>query len=95
MHIAVNCTPDEITRRSDLELKVDGRYGAEKSGMVLKDLCPAKDATGKDRDGKDRAGTALFCAFDIRPGQEQVDIRLSSGLLQQCQILATAFDRAN
>jgi hypothetical protein len=79
LQVSVNCTPDEITRRGDVTLKV---------------------AVGdREEPCHGPGGTALSCAVPVEPNladprTTEARLTLNSGLLQQCQIVATAFDRA-
>jgi hypothetical protein len=85
MHISVNCTPDDINPRSKPKLEVFSE--PPEAFDRGPNLCPAIDLDG----------TAVSCALPegkVAPGQE-LYIKLGSGLLQQCQIMATAFERAN
>ena len=80
VRISVNCTPDEITRQSHLDLKVS-EYDPTAAGNEP-NLCPSTPG---------QVSTALSCPVAAKPNQE-LTIKLTSGLLQQCQVVATAFD---
>jgi hypothetical protein len=79
LRISAHCTPDDITRRSELKLEVsaDGK----------RVLCRSEDPTGEGR-----TGTAISCVVD-EFASEILHVTLSTGLLQQCQIVATRYDR--
>jgi len=80
VQISVNCTPDQATRRSS-ELKLEVSELPKDSHRRV--LCLE---TGPK-------GTALACdPFPVQPNQD-LNIKLNTGLLQQCQIVATSFDR--
>jgi hypothetical protein len=81
VRVSVHCTPDDITRRSDIELRVS----AKPDGT---NLCVSEDPVWT----MNPRGTALSCVV-AEPQQRTLYVRLDSGLLQQCQIVATAFDQ--
>jgi hypothetical protein len=78
LRVSANCTPDDVTRFSKLKLSLSIE-GEEGAGTP----CPIAEPVG----------TAASCSLGVQPGQ-QVKISLSSGTLQQCQIVATALDGA-
>jgi hypothetical protein len=81
MRISVHCTPDDITRRSAIELRVSAKPDGD-------NLCRLQNPVGTDNP------TALSCVVDeLEPEQKRLHLTLNTGLLQQCQIIATAFDR--
>lgn len=81
MRISVHCTPDDITRRSAIELRVSVKPDGD-------NLCKLQNPVGTDNP------TALSCVVDeLEPERKRLHLTLNTGLLQQCQIIATAFDR--
>ena len=70
----MNCTPDEVDRRGELNLVVSGGDDGNRCST-----------TGP-------IGTVASCAFPVAPNQE-LKVKLNTGLLQQCQIVATSFNR--
>jgi secreted trypsin-like serine protease len=87
VHISVNCTPDDISRRSDLKLEVFAE--------PPESFDPGPSLCAETNPAEPKVGTAVSCPVEkVTPGQK-LYISLKSGLLQQCQIVATAFERAN
>ena len=85
MRIAVHCTPDDITGRSELKLSVS----ATGDGV---NRCRLEEPTWAEGP----TGTAISCVVDdFGPERQPLHVTLNSGLLQQCQIVATAFDRVD
>jgi len=81
VQISVNCTPDQANRRSS-EFKLEVSELPKGSHGVRRVLCLQ---TGPK-------GTALACdPFLVQPNQG-LNIKLNTGLLQQCQIVATSSD---
>lgn len=90
MRISVNCTPDDVTRPSELQLQVSATEDGEDN------LC-RKDGTSVLESSN--GTTALTCVVDeLKADQkrlERLHVKLNSGLLQQCQIVATAYEQRN
>jgi hypothetical protein len=85
LRISVNCTPDDVTRRSQLKLEVFKKEDASNiKNEDASNLCP----TAEPIEAKP-AGTAVSCLLPVKP-QQELKISLTSGLLQQCQVVATA-----
>ncbi len=84
VHISVNCTPDQASRRSELKLEVSEKLEKRMNPILIASITVRTE--GAEGDG------CVLQPIGVDPNQD-LDIKLNTGLLQQCQIVATSFDR--
>jgi hypothetical protein len=80
LHVSLNCTPDEIKKGNKLMLDVSNASFTGATGDAGKVCSMENEST-----------TAASCRMNVDAGQV-MNIKVGTGLLQQCQIVATSYE---